>query len=215
MSLKRDKKKKAEKKIQNNLQNNKKKQLTGSEIEEGLKKLFNPLKLTTPKEINSDIKSFCKLISNFEPFFIKVEPESWSRQSCCDLNVYEYIRLNGGNIICGYKIWYNHPLYIEAERHAVWFKEGVYKDISFNADGENTILFIPDILDKQNVLEDNKTKIRWGKDAKTIQLIKAQNDFEKIIPIEKMSNEKSWNTMLTYEKWMEGQRMSSILLKKR
>ena len=50
---------------------------------------------------------------------------------------------------------------------------------------------------------------------KTIQLIKAQNDFEKIIPIEKMSNEKSWNTMLTYEKWMEGQRMSSILLKKR
>ncbi|WP_419771419.1 MAG: hypothetical protein ACNI3C_06400 [Candidatus Marinarcus sp.] len=210
MSVKRDKKKKAEKKIQNNLKNNQTKELTQIEIQNGLKKLFDPLKLIAPKTINHDIKTFCKTISDFDPFFIHIEPEPWCRQSCCDLNIQEYIKLNGGQIVCGYKIWYNKPSYMEAERHAVWFSDGIYKDISFNADGEEDILFVPDVIEKQNTLEENKSRIRWGKDSKTKQLIKAQNNFEKIMPMQQMSNEESWNTMLTYEQWQNGQRMSNI-----
>lgn len=99
---------------------------------------------------------------------------------------------------------------MEAERHAIWFKDGVYKDISFNADGEENILFIPDVIEKQNTLEENKSRIRWGKDSKTKQLIKAQNGFEKMMPMQQMSNEESWNTMLTYEQWQNGQRMSNM-----
>ena len=210
MSIKRDRRKKAEKKIQNNLKNNKTKELSQIDIQKGLEELFNPLKLTAPKNINHDIKTFCKTISDFDPFFIKIEPETWSRQSCCDLNIHEYIKIHGGQIICGYKIWYNKPKYIEAERHAIWFKDAIYKDISFNADGEENILFIPDILEKQNTLEENKSKIRWGKDSKTRQLIKAQENMESNIPIQQMSNKACWNTMLTYEQWKTGERMSNI-----
>ena len=210
MSAKRDKRKKAEKKIQNNLKSSQAKELSQVEIQNGLQKLFDPLKLTTPKSINHDIKIFCKTISDFDPFFVHIEPEPWSRQSCCDLNIHEYIKMNDGKIICGYKIWYNKPNYIEAERHAIWFKDGIYKDISFNSDGEENILFIPDILKKQNTLEENKSRIRWGKDTKTKQLIKAQENMERMMPMQQMSNEESWNTMLTYEEWESGKRMSNI-----
>ena len=210
MSVKRNKRKKAEKKIQNNLKNMTTNKLTQIEIQKGLEELFNPLKLTAPTSINHDIKTFCKKISDFQPFFINIEPELWSRQSCCNLNIDEYIKMNGGKIVCGYKIWYNKPKYMEAERHAIWLKNGVYKDISFNADGEDKILFIPDILEKQNTLEENKSKIRWGKDSRTRQLIKAQETMESIMPIPQMSNEECWNTMLTYEQWNAGERMSNI-----
>ena len=210
MSTKRDKRKKAEKKKLNNLKNNQAKELSQFDIQKGLKELFNPSKLTTPKSINDDIKIFCKKISSIDPFFIDIEPELWSRQSCCDLNIKEYIKTNGGRIVCGYKIWYNNPNYIEAERHAIWCKDEIYKDISFNSEGENNILFIPDVIEKQNTLEDNESRIRWGKSLKTKQLIKAQEGFESMIPMQQMSDEESWNTMLTYEKWKDGQRMSNI-----
>jgi len=213
MSAKRDKRKKAEKKIQNNLKNSQAKELSQVEIQNGLQKLFDPLKLTTPKSINHDIKIFCKTISDFDPFFVHIEPEPWSRQSCCDLNIHEYIKMNDGKIICGYKIWYNKPNYMEAERHAIWFKDGIYKDISFNSNGEENILFIPDILKKQNTLEENKSRIRWGKDTKTKQLIKAQENMERMMPMQQMSNEESWNTMLTYEQWESGKRMSNIQIR--
>jgi hypothetical protein len=213
MSAKRDKKKKAEKKIQNNIKNSQAKELSQVEIQNGLQKLFDPLKLTAPKSINHDIKIFCKTISDFDPFFVHIEPEPWSRQSCCDLNIHEYIKINDGKIICGYKIWYNKPNYMEAERHAIWFKDGIYKDISFNSDGEENILFIPDILKNQNTLEENKSRIRWGKDTKTKQSIKAQENMEKMMPMQQMSNTESWNTMLTYEQWESGKRMSNIQIR--
>ncbi|MCA1600572.1 MAG: hypothetical protein LC776_02640, partial [Acidobacteria bacterium] len=88
-----------------------------------LESLLDPSKLTVPTEINEDIEQFCKRISEVEPFFIDIEPELWSRQSSCNLNVKEYIRLNSGSMICGYKIWYHKPRYIEAKRHAMWLKD--------------------------------------------------------------------------------------------
>lgn len=189
MGSKRDKRKKSEKKIQNNIKNSETNELTKTEIAQGLEKLFNSKKLITPVRINGDIIKLCKSVSNFEPFFIKVEPGAWSRQSYCDLNVYEYIKLNNGKIVCGYKVWYNKPKYIELERYAVWFKDDIYKDLTFNANGDESILFIPDVIEKQNTLEDNKAKIRWGKDATTRQLIKYYVRAKKLIPMEQASNE--------------------------
>ena len=65
MGKKRDKKKKAEKKLQNKLKNSKSKELTQKRIEKEIEELFNPLKLTTPKKIDDNIKEFCKKISDF------------------------------------------------------------------------------------------------------------------------------------------------------
>ncbi len=84
-------------------------------------KLFNSKKLITPIRINGDIIKLCKSVSNFEAFFIKVESEASSRQSYCDLNIYEYIKLNNGKII-----WLSKSGTISqnilVERYAVWFK---------------------------------------------------------------------------------------------
>lgn len=206
---KRDKKKKAEKK--GSSASGQIKPMSMAAIQAGLDNLFNPNKLTYPKSINDDLVKFCKNIRDEPSFFIDITPEPWSRQSCCDSNVEEYIRLNGGEIVCGYKIWYHEPIYIEAERHAVWHKDGEYRDISFNADGEDKILFVPDKPEMRATLESNNGRIRWGKNTKTRTLIEYQERIENHRSVYKMSKEKAWNTMLTYEQWKEGQRMPSLI----
>lgn len=173
--------------------------------------LLDPSKLTVPNRVNEDVASFCNSISDAEPFFIEVEPEPWSRQSSCNLNIREYIRLHGGTMICGYKIWYHEPTYMEAERHAVWFKDGEYKDISFNADGERIVLFLPDRAEKQGELGLNRAKFRWAKDARTKQLIEFVEVNERSIPTQQMDDDTAWKVMLTYEDWLKGKRMPSLI----
>lgn len=185
--------------------------LTYNDCIKGLEKLISPKNLTTPNSIDESIVKFCKSISSSEPFFLASSPEPWSRQSCCDLNVMNYTRIHGGQMIAGYKIWYHRPKYIEAERHAVWFKDGEFKDISFNPDGEEKILFLPDEPDKQSSLDANRTRIRWCRDAYTKELIRFQEQSEALFLNEKMDSDKAWETMLTYEDWLKGKRMSNLI----
>src|SRR5829696_7498692 len=210
---KRDKKKKAHRKPNPPSSTSNARSFYAFEVPKALKELFDPSKLTAPVELNDDIRSFWRSISDFEPFFLDIEPELWSRQSCCNLNVQEYIKLYGGRMICGYKIWYHKPRYIEAERHAVWEKDGEYRDLTFNTDGEDRILFLPDSLDKQSAMKLNQHRFRWGKDGRTRQLIDIQEYSERNTTIRQLSDEVAWNTMLTYEAWQKGQRMSNIIRK--
>ena len=208
---KRDKKKKTQKKRNPPTPTSNARPLDVFQVTKGLQTLFDPSKLTVPIELNSDIQSFCKTISDFEPFFLDVEPEPWSRQSCCNLNVQEYIKRHGGRMICGYKIWYHQPKYIEAERHAIWEKGGEYRDLTFNTDGEDRVLFLPDSLENQSGMKLNKHRFRWGKDALTRQLIEIQESSERRTLIQQVSDEIAWNTMLTYEAWQKGQRMKNVI----
>lgn len=57
--------------------------------------------LTTPAEITPSLIDFCKKLSPEDPVFLSCEPALWSRQSCCDLNVEEFVRLHGGSPIFG------------------------------------------------------------------------------------------------------------------
>jgi hypothetical protein len=207
----RDNKKKSRNKLSRQPSGNRLAELSHHKVTKGLQQLFDPRKLTVPAELNEDIRFFCRSISEIEPIFLEVEPELWSRQSSCNLNVREYIRLNGGEMICGYKIWYHKPKYIEAERHAIWVKDAQYKDISFNADGENRILFLPDSPERQSALDQNKHRFRWGKDSTTRRLIEIQQYAESNVSMQKVSEDVAWNTMLTYEAWKKGQRMPSII----
>lgn len=139
------------------------------------------------------------------------QPEPWSRQACCDRNVEEYVALHEGEIVCGYRIWFNDPTYIEAERHAIWHKAGTYRDISFSPDGEEKFLFVADRPERQANLTDNSPRIRWGKDYETRKLIEIQVDMESTMNVGKMSDEQAWNTMPSYLEWQNGKRMSSIV----
>jgi hypothetical protein len=208
---KRDKNKKAQKKRNPAATTSNVRALDVFQVTKGLQNLFDPSKLTAPIELNDDIRAFCRTISDLEPFFLDVEPEPWSRQSCCNLNVQEYIKRHGGRMICGYKIWYHPPKYIEAERHAIWEKDGEYRDLAFNADGEDRILFLPDSVEKQSAMKLNNRRFRWGKDVLTRRLIEIQESSERGTLIKQVSDDIAWDTMLTYEAWQKGERMKNVI----
>ena len=163
--------------------------------------------LTTPSDINEQVASFVKMISSQPPVFLDCSPELWSRQSCCDANVLKYIEGNGGQLLCGYRIWYNEPLYIEAERHAVWTDGVTVRDVSFVDTGETRILFVPD--DKGFDAAPLKIRHAFSEDDRTT--VRRQEALEQQIIGGHMSAEESWDTMPTYEQWLQGKRMPNIV----
>lgn len=188
------------------------KSLTKKQIVRGLPYLervdYLASKLTTHFEVDHRITEFLKKISDEQPILLKCSPEPWSRQSCCDLNVQEYIQQHGGRSLFGYKIWYHKDLYAECERHAVWTDEENIRDISFVDTGENYIIFVPD----KHSFDDRPDIIRhaFEKDDK-----KALAFFEQIAkssPPRKMLPDEAWRTMLTYERWLQGERMDNLIV---
>ncbi|WP_162286890.1 hypothetical protein [Pantoea stewartii] len=168
---------------------------------------FNFGNLTTPENIDQYVASFCRSLSTENPVFIDVKPELWCKQSNCEMNVDKYIEQNGGEKVFGYKIWYIERKYIEAERHAVYRKDGVYRDVTFNTDGETIILFVPD--SKKITYDEKPLKTRHGLTQKT-RLLAKQLDLQET-GIQQMSQEDSWNTMPSYEDWLKGTRMPNLI----
>lgn len=100
---------------------------------------------TTPKEISDEILKFCRSISVSEPFFVNVQPESFSKPSFCFPNVQEQIIKKGGQCVYGWQIWESACTFIEAEFHAIWKSlDNVCIDITPKKNNEKKILFLPD-----------------------------------------------------------------------
>lgn len=169
--------------------------------------IFNAENLTTPENIDQNVASFCRSLSSETPVYIDVEPELWCKQSNCEMNVDKYIEQNGGEKVIGYKIWYIKRKYIEAERHVVYRKDGVYRDLTFNTDGEIKILFVPDNM--KITYDEKPLKTRKGLTQKT-RLLAKQLDLQEI-GILQMSQEESWNKMPSYEEWLKGTRMPNLI----
>lgn len=167
--------------------------------------------LTTPVQIDTKVRDFCKSISRVMPIFIDVTPEPWCRQSCCEMNVEKLIEDIGGEKIFGYKIWYLQKSYIEAERHVVHKIDGVFRDPTFNTDGEDRILFVAD--DDQEIgYWGRPMKIRRGFTNQARRFVETSNAFEASGRIQQMDNEQSWQRMITYADWLSGKRQSNLLI---
>lgn len=164
--------------------------------------------LTTPVEINNQVTQFARMLSDREPVFLDCEPEPWSRQSCCDSNVAKYIETHGGSILCGYRIWYNGPLYIEGERHAVWTDGDVIRDVSFVDTGEAQVLFVPD----EHGFDDAPPKIRFAFNDEDKGIISQLDAIERTMPKQRMSSERAWEVMPSYEQWLAGKRMPNLFV---
>ncbi|MGL4965857.1 MAG: SEC-C metal-binding domain-containing protein [Inquilinus sp.] len=52
--------------------------------------------------------------------------------------------MEGGSLLYGWLIWEWPRVFIEAEHHAVWEKDGSLVDITPPSNGERRILFLPD-----------------------------------------------------------------------
>jgi hypothetical protein len=162
--------------------------------------------MTTPSEVSSLVLQFTRLLSDKTPIFLDCAPEPWSRQSCCDSNVAKYIEEHGGRTLCGYRIWYNEPIYIEGERHAIWTDGEVVRDVSFVDSGETKVLFVPD----DKVFDGAPAKIRYAfneSDKITVAQFEAA---EQLMSIRTMSPTEAWDQMPTYESWLAGKRMPNL-----
>lgn len=166
--------------------------------------------LTTPAEITPSLIDFCKKLSPEAPIFLSCEPELWSRQSCCDLNVEEFVRLHGGSPIFGYRIWSAGGRYVEAERHAVWTDGSSIRDVSFVDTGEVTTVFLPDEASSGANFDDGPQKVRHAFELEDKKLVDALNRMEP--PIRRMEDAEAWARMLTYEDWKNGKRMPNLLV---
>ncbi|QPS73467.1 MULTISPECIES: hypothetical protein [Delftia] len=163
--------------------------------------------LTTPSSIDENVKIFAQKIGGKDPIFLECQPELWSRQSCCDSNVLEYIKTNGGRMLCGYRIWYTPPRYIEGERHAVWTDGTNIRDVSFVDTGEEKTVFVAD----EHAFADAPRKVRLAFGAEDKQALEAYERLESHVPIGIMSPEKAWETSITYAQWLEGKRMPNLI----
>ena len=174
--------------------------------------ILDPKKMTTPKQIDDNVTAFCASINpDFEPVTLEITPEDWCRQSCCNLNVAEIIKADGGELLCGYKIWYHEPYYIEGERHAIHRSDdGVLRDPTFAADGETKIVFVADVPERSTKFDDNVDKKRSATDPAVQSLVNTLNDHERRNPIRKLSDAQSWATMQTYADWKAGKRQASV-----
>lgn len=167
--------------------------------------------LRTPDSVTENVRAFCKKLSDGKPIYLHCEPEAWSRQSCCDTNVEEYAKLHGGESMFGYRIWFSNPRYIEAESHAVWTDGNVIRDVSFSDTGEKRTLFVPVHSTFAGDFDDVPKKVRHAFDKKGARLVAIFNRIEMSVSSRQMSREEAWNTMLTYQQWLDGKRMNNII----
>ena len=101
---------------------------------------------TTPKEINQEILDFCKEIdTTTKPVFLNLLPVDEYVVGECYGNVENHIKKHGGRVQYGWIIWEDPQVLLDAEFHAVWVSDnGEHIDVTPKADGEGSILFLPD-----------------------------------------------------------------------
>lgn len=100
---------------------------------------------TTPRKITSAILLLCKEINPSEtPVEVPVHPDRDAIVSECFNNVSGKVHSEGGSLLYGWTIWEWSRVFVEAEHHAVWEKDGELVDITPKDNGESKILFLPD-----------------------------------------------------------------------
>ncbi|WP_155632487.1 hypothetical protein [Burkholderia vietnamiensis] len=179
-------------------------------IQRQINRLFKHL--TTPTAITFFIREFCRGLSDQDPFFIDCQPETWSRQSCCDMNVDEYIRIQGrGAPLYGFRIWFNkNPVYVEAESHVIWRDGDELRDVSFCADGETRTLFLPADSRFGGTLDDLK-KSRCALLGPDKRALAFYEDYERSAQREQLPRDVAWNVMPTWEEWQNGKRAPDVI----
>lgn len=109
------------------------------------RELFARSYTTTPRTISASVLAFCRTINPAaEPLYVSVSPAPEALPSECFNNVAAKVDSDGGTMVYGWIIWEWPRVFIEAEHHAVWEKDGALMDITPPANGEAQLLFLPD-----------------------------------------------------------------------
>lgn len=167
---------------------------------------FDTSNLTTPAKIDKNVAAFCRSLSKEAPIFVKVLPQLWSRQSCCEMNVEKRIEECGGEKRIGYKVWYLSSKYIEAERHVIHENNNILSDPTFNVDGEMEILFVPDSIPLPD-FESRESKLCRGFSLRGKRF--AEQLRLQVNNTHRLTKEASWHKMITYKQWLAGERQAN------
>ena len=109
------------------------------------KAIFKKNFTTTPQKISTAIISLCREINpESQVVAVSVQPDINAIISECFPNVMKKVEMAGGSICYGWTIWEWRRVFIEAEHHAVWEKDGLLIDITPKTNGEKNIMFLPD-----------------------------------------------------------------------
>ena len=129
---------------------------------------------TTPSEIHEGIRRLCQKIgATGLPFYVPVVPEPTARSQFCFPNVDDKVRRNGGECVLGWCLWDKPTYWVEGEFHAIWRSpDGVFQCVSPHADGEQTLLFLPDKRRQYRGVPVANVRFSWPKDAEAGRYIK-------------------------------------------
>jgi len=98
-----------------------------------------------PKIIKPYVLSFCRQISQHEPFFVPLRPLSGKPINECFNIVPKHIATHGGKQCVGWTIWEWPKVFIEAEFHCIWeTPKGEFIDLTPKIRNFDRILFLPD-----------------------------------------------------------------------
>jgi hypothetical protein len=107
--------------------------------------LFKKAFTTAPQTISPSIISLCREVyPDHAPTWVPVHPDRDAIMNECFNNVSAKVTREGGAILYGWLIWEWSRVFIEAEHHAVWEKDGTILDITPHLNGEQKVLFLAD-----------------------------------------------------------------------
>ncbi len=101
--------------------------------------------LKTPDSITEDIMKISHIInSKGKPHFVEIFPDPFSKPNECFVNVQNKIKVFGGSIRYGWKVWEWKNVILELNFHSIWLSpSGLYVDLTPDED-DSKILFIED-----------------------------------------------------------------------
>lgn len=99
----------------------------------------------TPATLTSQIRSFCKSLSDSEPLFIPCEPVETSARFDSLSIVKRRTRVFGGLTVVGWAVYESRGYYLGAQALAVWRADsGKLVDLTKNGADHHTTLFVED-----------------------------------------------------------------------
>ncbi|WP_461477593.1 hypothetical protein [Pararhodobacter aggregans] len=152
---------------------------------------------TTPRKITPAIVKLCAEINSSEtPVFVPVKPDRGAIFSECFHNVSQKVEREGGSMLYGWNLWEWSRVFVEAEHHAVWVKDGELIDVTPKQNSERKILFLPDpsrTYDFESQKRLINVKRSLGRYPSVESWIKASDDFQKAIERNSIRNQASFS----------------------
>ncbi len=160
-------------------------------------KILNKNFTTTPRQITPAIQNLCAEINaNETPVFVPVKPDRDAILSECFHNVSQKVERDGGSMLYGWNLWEWSRVFVEAEHHAVWVKDGELIDVTPKHNGERKILFLPDpsrTYDFESQQRLINIKRSLGRYPSVESWIKASDDFQNAIERNSVGNQSSFS----------------------